>query len=279
MAQVTTMYGNEGRVLMTDSKLKTPDPFASVELVPLEVAGREVPQMAVMMDDGEGERHFVASHSTGYRLVANELVSQIVEDVIDHCGFQASHINTAWNGKRFLERFQVQEISLRTDGDSLTLGIDAINSYDGSAQFGVRFFMWRKVCENGLYAWDQLGGFLFHHLTGGNNIDLEDAVQRMRTGSERFMSLAPAIERLENASLHLEDVLSWVGKLMEGTPAWPTSKTGHVLKALNEGPHGTLWNLTNAFTNVTSHEVGPFRGAALSNKVSQLAFSSVGLGE
>ena len=61
MAQVTTMYGNEGRVLVTDSKLKTPDPFASVELVPMDVAGQEVPQMAVMMEDESGERHFVGA--------------------------------------------------------------------------------------------------------------------------------------------------------------------------------------------------------------------------
>jgi len=263
---VETTIGN--RMLIKEDKVNIP-PYAEVWTQPLQVAGVDVPQLAVMAEDEEGKTSFIASHSTGYRLVANQLVHQVITDLLTRNDQHYNHHTTVWNGKKLIERFFLPDVFIGDD-DKVSLGIEGLNSYDGSTQFGVRFFMHRLVCTNGLYLDDALGSFMFRHING--DFDLADATQELTRGIQEFFNLAPYVTQMKQLPIDLDTVLEWHNKLVAGTPKWPVSKTGLVVQALSDGSKKNMWDLLNAFTSVTSHNMTPFSGASLSDRVCRLAF-------
>lgn len=264
---VTQQYGD--RQLVFDDKVGV-SPYAEAWLQPMHVAGIEVPQLAVMVRNDEGEPKFIASHSTGYQLVHNSVVDQTIADLVTRSEYESQHLSTIWNGKKLIERYILPDVIIGQDGDLIALGIEGLNSYDGSTQFGVRFFMHRLVCTNGLYADTRLGSFMFRHIRNG--FDIDDALRELSNGVNRFMQMAPFIVKMQQTPIDLDTVINWHKRLRKMSPAWPTSKTGLVIEALGETDGKTMWDLLNAFTAVTTHNTTPFAGPKLSNNVVDIAY-------
>lgn len=277
MTLATREYGTTGKVLMVDDKVTT-DPFARVWLDTPQVDGKLLPTKALMIEGSDEEPVFIANHSDRYRLVANSLVSQVVEDVMTRAEVAFKHWRTVWDGKRFTEQYITPDRVIGTEDDKVHFGVEGINSYDGSLQFGVRFFMHRLVCSNGLYAMDRLGGFLFRHTKEADGWDVGDAIEGLRAGSRNFMAMAPWIEALQNIHLDLPGFLAFHAKVAQGVPKWPSTKTASIIQTLAKETAPNLWHLVNCYTAVTSHEMNPITSAKLADRILDCAFEEIEMG-
>lgn len=264
------MHGIDEALLVLNSreKVRPKDPFAPVRMVQLSVAGNPVPRWAIMADEA-GEEVFIASHSENYSLVHNETMAQVFMDAVTRAGIKSLEFcETVWDGKKFAMR-AFSEVGFEINGGgALRLGIEAINSYDGSSLFGIRFFAFKAACRNQFHFRNQLGGFTFKH--SGSAYDLEDAVNQVQNGAKRFTQLLPVINRLRSSPATLDSLLAWHKKLLEAKPSWPDSKTGDVLKRFRD-EEKTAWGLLNAFTFVTTNEIRGFSGSKYSELVCRVA--------
>lgn len=254
---------------------KVANPFAEVFLDQMNVAGQDVPKMAVMLK-GEQAPVFVASHSPGYRLVSNEFCHQVLQDVVTRSDLGSpEEIGIIWTGKRYIERVILPGCGFQVNGSKMVLGLQGINSYDGSTSFGVEFFSVSLRCHNQFHFSRQLGSFIFKHVNGNNDIIMEDAIQQLRDGAQRFVKLSPSLGELNAQPASLDTLLQWHSDLSVLKPCWPTTKTGEVLLAMKkEKP--TLWGLLNAFTWTTTHSIGGISGSRLSALACDYALKQIG---
>lgn len=238
------------------------NPFAEVMLEKVQVAGQEVPQMAVMLRGDTGKPVFVASHSPDYLLVPNERASTIAMDAMTRSGLQYRPVDRVWNGKKFLERWRTQQ-SFPFDKGEVNLGIQVINSYDGSTTFGLSFFALYSQCLNQYHFGNLLGRFSFRH-THQSGLDMEDAIEQLAQAADRFGRLVPLLHDMRQAKLNLEQFAKHHEKLC-GLKAgrWPISKTGELLNTLSK-EEKTLWGLSSAITHVTTHKIGGISGVRIS---------------
>lgn len=284
----------------TTSDIINSDPFCDVDLMPLEeTVGK---YRVVRIRDEEGQFRPIESkgaiHGESYRLVTNTQVRQIAEDVLTRTGMRFEHLafghnpdatkNRAivWDGKKYAERWYMPKVSMNLNGGDLhqmMLGVQAINSYDGSYKVGLQFFMMACKCLNQFHTGNMLGSFTFNHLDRGDGSlegDMEDAVRIIGNQAETFTRVLPRLQWLmaqDNPSM--TDYLTVRKQLAALRPAWPGSYDTHVLdemancgvtKDLNMAQTAStnnLWGILNAYTAVTTHKVGGFRGAELSRAV------------
>ena len=97
-----------------------------------------------------------AIHGDGYQLVPNTRVQQITEDVLTRTGMDFLPLSglkgsrregISWDGKRFASRWFVPDVNAYVDDadgsgrSKLMLGVEALNSYDGSYGVALQFFV------------------------------------------------------------------------------------------------------------------------------------------
>jgi hypothetical protein len=276
------------------------NPFCDVDLMPLtETVGK---YRVVRLKDEEGEFRPIESkgaiHGEAYRLVPNTQVRQIAEDVLTRTGMGFEPLNwghdpdatrnrtIVWDGKKYAQRWFMPDVNMNLNGDNLhrmMLGVQAINSYDGSYKVGLQFFMMACECLNQFHSGNLLGSFTFNHFDRGDSTlegDMDDAIRLIGDQAEMFTKALPKLQWLmaqDNPSIG--DFLNIRNQLAALRPAWPASYDPHVLDELsNNGVTnglnmqqtagtGNLWGLLNAYTAVTTHKVGGFRGTELSRSV------------
>ena len=178
------------------------------------------------------------------------------------------------------------EVSMDVNGGDLhkmMLGVQAINSYDGAYKFGLQFFMMACECLNQFHTGNLLGGFTFNHFDRGDSTleaDVDSAIQMIGNQAEMFTKALPKLQWLmAQDDPSMTDFLGIRRQLSSLRPAWPQAYDGAVLdelanhgitKGLNMAQTagtGNLWGILNAYTAVTTHKVGGFRGAELSRAV------------
>ena len=276
------------------------NPFCDVDLMDLqETSGK---YRVVRLKDEEGEWKPIESkgaiHGESYRLVPNTQVRQIAEDVLTRTGMQFEPLNwghdpdatknraVVWDGKKYAQRWYMPEVNVNLNGGDLhkmMLGVQAINSYDGAYKFGLQFFMMACECLNQFHTGNLLGGFTFNHFDRGDSTleaDVEGAIQMIGNQAEMFTKALPKLQWLmAQDDPSMADFLKIRSQLSGLRPSWPSAYDGAVLDELaNNGitrglnmaqtaGTGNLWGILNAYTAVTTHKVGGFRGAELSRAV------------
>lgn len=278
------------------------NPFCDVDLMPLEETSGKY-SVVRLKSEGD-EPTFVpinskgAIHGENYRLVPNTQVRQIAEDVLTRTGMNFRPLGIEhnedltksrallWDGKKYAQRWCMPEVGLRVGGDekhSMMLGVQAINSYDGSYKVGLQFFMLALECLNQFHTGNMLGNFTFSHFdTGGNTLesDIQNASALIGTQAEMFVKALPLLDWLQaQEGPKLADYLSIRRALSAQKPAWPSAYDPAVLDELSHNgvterlnmyqtaSIDNLWGILNAYTAVTTHKVGGFRGAELSRSV------------
>jgi hypothetical protein len=278
------------------------DPFCDVDLLPLEETQGKY---AVVRLKNAETGSFVpldtkgAIHGRDYRLVPNTLINQLAQDVLTKTEMpfellgQASGStlgHTVWDGKKFARRWVIKQPHADDQLGTLMMGVEAVNSYDGSFKVGLQFFFIHTSCINQFHSGNLMGSFVFSHFDHGDrtlDADIEQAVGAVGQQAKSFASVLPKLRELlkpmSNGTDSLSRFLAIRGELAAETPAWPQSYDGDVLDELRgcgptarlklpqrpsvaSGKH-TLWDLLNAYTAVTTHKVGGFRGANLSRMV------------
>jgi hypothetical protein len=258
------------------------NPFATVLITPLEAGGIKVPGVALQLVDDEGLQPFyVDHHSPAYRLISNTAALQCAYRLFEAAKTPFNLSELVWDGHRFSALFLAQSLTENLSGadgqDLLTLGVLIQNSYNASLLFSVRFLVYRQVCTNGLMVGDQLGSFAFKHVAttadDGFDIDITDATAALAGGIERYHDLLPHFHAMQRKPASLDTLQTWVASLSKGTPSWPASSFANVMTRLNRKP--SVWEMLNAFTYVSTHDLHPFHGADLSQRVCTLALAEV----
>ena len=287
---------------MATAEVINEDPFCDADLMPMEELDGKY--SVVRLKNSEGEWIPIPSkgaiHGDGYRFVPNSKVQQMAVDVLTRSGREFKPLpneynnskasNLTWDGKKFASRWFIEDINGDiNDADNrskLMLGVEAINSYDGSYKVGINFFAMSIMCQNQFYSQNLLGGFTFgHYDRAGTNLDqdLDSAVELIEAQAETFGRALPKLQALTNTSLaDIGNGCSMSGYLdirnsLQGTKKpWAPSHEPHVLDELahngvtarmgrEQTAHDrNLWGLLNAYTAVSTHHVGGFKGAGLS---------------
>lgn len=162
------------------------NPYIPIQVMPLmTTTGNEVSRRAVIIDP-DSEHLEAGIVSSEYHLVPNEYVRDTVEQIIATSELKATlqSDNTIWDGKHFRLRYVFDDVEAEVRSqhpmDFIRLSLDAWNSYDGSAKFGIAFNVFRLVCLNGMITSSMLGGFSFKHVENGEvQKQIDRAVQRI----------------------------------------------------------------------------------------------------
>ena len=292
------------------------DPFCDVEMYSLKDSGLSNKYVVRLRDQDTEQMVPIdtkgAIHGESYRLVPNSRVNQMTQDVLTRTGLDWQPLpkynnskvsDQEWDGKKFAARFFIPDISAQfNDGDidtELMLGVEALNSYDGSYGVSLQFFAMSLTCANQFRSHNLLGGFNFrHHEKEGQSLeaDMEDASKMLMSQAERFKTILPKVERLRSSTL--QDVYG-CGDTMDAFLAmrksmnkiWRPTYDSHLLDELGHrgvtsrmGRHQTshcrnMWGVLNAFTAVATHHIGGFNGANTNRMVTDHFMNAVSVGD
>jgi hypothetical protein len=280
-----------------------PDPFCEVDMQSMEAVGLPDKYVIRLRDPETQEMVPIntkgAIHGQGYRLVQNSRVDQITRDVLTRTGMtweplpkygQSKVTDREWDGKKFAQRFYIPEVNVNVDegeGTKLMLGVEAVNSYDGSYGVALQFFMMSMACSNQFRPHNFLGGFNFrHHEAADQSLeaDLRDASDLLMQQAEKFGTIGAKVDRLLNTTLEeafdtndrMSGFLSMRSSLGK---SWRPSYDSHVLDELahqgvtsrmgrGQTSHtDNLWGTLNAYTAVATHHIGGFNGVSVNRDV------------
>lgn len=283
------------------------DPFCDVQLTPVEHRGEATDKVLVEMQNEDGlwaPMGGVSSvHGLDYALVPNRHVYDMVGDILTRADgsfkpvpeYGGGHSKAQhWDGKKFSAKWYSEDIADSVGNSAVALGIEAVNSYDGSAPVGIRFFAMHMICSNQFYMNNVLGNFVFKHVSNDAGIQLQenvdDALKLMRRQADRFMKFLPMMKELCDHKIGgLQGFLDFREKANQA--CWKSSRDPAVLDELQgcgqtagwdvpmdrQTPVDSYWRLLNAYTAVSTHYVGGFNGASLSNQITDFTFKHAGI--
>ena len=279
------------------------DPYCAVDLAPVE--GLRDMNVTRLFNTETGKMEPIpgkgAIHAEGYKLVANERVHQMVQDVLTRSGqaYEPMPLHPGsksgahtWDGKRFSARWLLKDVNTSISDPTLRgktplhLGVEAINSYDGSCKVGIQFFAMSMRCHNQFYSHNMLGGFTFRHYesraTNSLDGDIDDAMGLISQQAAQFSAAAPLLGVLATtpvstpfpgAETNLDGYLAVRDHLKK---TWRPSYDPYVLDEMSHNgvtkdigvseqtAHcNSLWGLLNAYTAVSTHKIGGFNGVNL----------------
>jgi hypothetical protein len=242
--------------------ISTSDPFAPIARVPLYTpSGVQSSRYAIVLDP-HGEHEEVGIVSEDYNLVENRKVVEAAERVIDEARLDAQQGKHLFDGRRFRQRWVLQKATFDVaPGDVVALTLDAWNSYDGSARFGLAFNLQRLVCSNGMVVDQLLGGFRFkHNSTHGSDFDreVEDAVGRLQQLARSVHRLAPQFQQMTQKRLSIKGIQQSFADLDISRP---------LVADIFLGLEGTtVWQVYNGYTDVLT-KMNTFASEGLNRRV------------
>jgi hypothetical protein len=295
-----------GGIQMARTEVINADPYCTVDLEPVE--GLKNMNVVRLFNPDTQTMEPIAGkgaiHAEGYKLVTNEKVHQLVQDVLTRSdqpfepmpGLTGSKTGIhTWDGKRFSARWMLPNVRSRVTDPGATeaarnvpmhLGVEAINSYDGSCKVGIQFFAMSMACNNQFYSQNLLGGFTFRHYErsgeGTLDSDIDDAMGLIGQAAERFIDVAPLLQKMADTPLsqmggeNATNLDGYLAVRSELAGTWKPSYDPYVLdemsntgvtKALGASAQtahcNNMWGLLNAYTAVSTHKIGGFNGVNL----------------
>jgi hypothetical protein len=283
------------------------DPYCAVQLSNVEHGGKATDKWLVELENETGELVPLPGvsgvHGADYALVPNQQIHDMVDDVLTRTGhtfkpvpgFSAGQSKAIyWDGaKRFSAKWYCEEIAeSMPGGHAMALGVEAVNSYDGSQPVGVRFFAMNMLCANQFYASNMLGNFIFRHINREAGIQLqdnvEDALRLLQQQADRFLNVMPVFKQLQETPVRgMAGYLDYRAAI--NTDCWKRTRDPDVLDELQHcgvtkeyglaqaANHEDLWGILNAYTAVCTHTIGGFNGSSTCDRVTQFTISRAGI--
>jgi len=247
------------------------NPFADVDMQPVQVAGQDVAKIAVRVKDDAGEYTVAGILGKDYQVYKNSMARDVASDIMTRSNKEWTNLKTLWDGKKYVDYFYTKDpITSIKNGMTypLHLGMMLRNSYDGSSKFGFEFFIMNMICANQYVSRKQLGYFAVRH-TGENQIDVNDALQNLSIGTTRMIELAPRIENFISKPLAIADLVS-----AQAADIIPGSQWGAAIETLGkEADAGTVFGLFQAMTWVTSHKLSGMNSISQGDGVTEYFFN------
>ncbi len=241
-----------------NAKLAFTNPFAPVEVQPVNVAGSNDPnRIAVRVQADDGNWGVQGILGRDYYLMPNRKVRDLAEDVMSRApaelgGFR--NLKTLYDGKKYVDYFASNSPIANLNGKrsplELSLGIMVWNCYDGTRKTGFEIFALNPFCTNQYHSRNRFGFFAWRHTPGEmGKIDAQDVLQNIGIGVQNIIQIAPVIHQMKDQPLTVLAI-----KDAKRKTDLPTSKWGEVLDGLKT-EEDNLFGLFQAMTNVASHKL------------------------
>ena len=273
------------------SAMLNPDPFCPVQLAVIEHRGKPTDRIGVeVLNPTTNEFELIprsgSIHSRGYRLVTNKQLHDITQAVIEKTGYNFRPLmkngsNTFWDGKKFAERWYAPEVNMSTGASTMMLGIEMRNSYDGTSQVRMAFFAMHLACTNQFHSTNILGEpYEFAHYMSGGGDYIRNISERILNSAGQFGRMAPAVKQLQASHVDgFQGFLDLRKRMVEEAKVDLREKdlldelsgrgiTSELkLTDVKYDDPSSYWDIANAYTALTTHDVGGIRGSDQSSKV------------
>lgn len=274
------------------------DPFCEVSLVPVKHEDRATDNNMVCLMGPDGEWTPMpgtgAVHSRGYSLVPNRTVYDLAQSAIDASGVEFVPLSyggkgpMSWDGRRFASRWYTLAEQTAVGSSRMAFGLEVVNSYDGSASVGARFFAMNMLCANQFRSTNLMGSMMMKHFcdsSGSLQLGLDGLVGGIHNGMKQFLSLMPAMNELCAHTFSLSGFLDLRHHMVEA--GWQSSRDSDMLDALSgtgkfedtevigidrNVAQNSAWRVLNAYTAVCTHAMPDFTGARMSEIVTDTMF-------
>ena len=236
-------------------------PYSPIRKVPLNYEGIESKAFAVQTEEvieGLPEYKEVGVVRKDYLLIPNLEVKELVNSLVEKTGWNWE-VQREWSDrKRFVYTLMAKDKTRTLDvGDTVGLGLNAWNSYDGSVAFNLRFLAFRLECLNGMVSNDVFHSFKFKHDQSSEGYDKEiiQAGQMLNKADERLDTFVDSCNKLLT-TVNTEDLALIRKKYLSNLP---TNIFGKIMDEylIQDEYKTTAWDLTNAATRILWHNESP----------------------
>ena len=237
------------------------NPYSPIRKVPLDYQGIESSAFSVQteeINDGLPAYKEVGVVKSNYLLIPNAEVKDLVNSLVNKTGWKWE-VNREWSdGKRYVYTLMAKDKTKELDvGDTVGLGLNAWNSYDGSVSFNLRFLAFRLECLNGMVSNDVFHSFKFKHdkSSEGYEEEIKQAGEMFNRADERLDVFVDSCNKLLT-TVNTEDLALIRKKYL---PNLPTNTFGKIMDEylIKDEYKTTAWDLTNAATSVLWHNDRP----------------------
>jgi len=186
------------------SRVDVSDPLAPVRESSVRVNGSPVLNKGIEIINDDGAWECINIHSSSYKLVPNEVMASVTQEILGGSDLEWNQVNQVWTGRYFAQLFTSNGVvEVPEVGDTLCLGLRAENSYDGSCQFRLVLQAFVLSCANGLVSPRYFRSFAMKH-TASNEFNVGDAVRVIGTGLDLLEQVAPRVTALSRIPLSID---------------------------------------------------------------------------
>lgn len=210
----------------------------------------------------EGNRKIISFVGNTYNLVTNQTIideiKPLVDQVIGEKGYKVLVQN--WKDRRFQIEFVIEQdpTALALD-DLVYTSLKIYNSYDGGQRYSMSLGGMRKVCTNGMIAFESTVNQVSRHTVNLKTaaFALEKALEENKAVADKYRKL---VERPVTPA-ELDEIMAFMKDTKDAKFLFPKKKIDHsvgVAKAEAETLYGgelNAWLLYNGFNNTINHNL------------------------
>ena len=239
---------------MKRNKIELNDTLFPVKEMPATYAFNEEAGISnVKLDTGykfivrEDTNEVISCMTDKYQLLTNKKLYNISHDILKDTGGKLSEATTFGNGARtqWKWRFPDVEVAIKK-GDVVNPEVIIKNSYDGSLEATAIAGAFRMICSNGMMIGHVIGKHGIRHNIWNNISNFKDIVQAMVNKTEQvFKDDFPQLLDTKLKKKHILDIVEM----------FPMQTMDDVVQYLLKDNPKTYWDLLNAATWITSHQM------------------------
>jgi len=155
------------------------------------------------------------------------------------------HASVSDQARRAYMNIALPQMSFKaSDGEDISIGFTAINSYNGTTAVSIIGYGFRMVCSNGMVLPTIMGSARIVHM-GKAKEKLTEFVKELET---KMVTLVETIKQREQERVLEEQASEW----LEEKYGPRTSK--HIMDIWSAEQSKNIWTLYNAITNYFSHK-------------------------
>ena len=236
-------------------------PYSPIRKVPLDYNGIQSSAFSVQLEkskDGINEYKEVGVVRDKYLLIPNREVKELVDSLTDNTGWNWSVAKEYFDGKKFVYTLMTKDLTKKLDvGDTVGLGLNAWNSYDGSIAFHLRFMAFRLECLNGMMSNDIFFSYKFKHdnKSKGYEKEIKQAGEMFNRADGKLDVFAQNCNRLAT-TVNVSDLSNIRKNYLSELPVTTFGKITDEFLTKEEYSE-TAWDLTNAATRILWHNEKP----------------------
>ena len=235
--------------------------YAPVRKVPLDHQGIQSSAFSVQLEhikDGIQKYKEVGVVRNNYLLIPNVEVKELIDGLVEDTGWEWNVAKEYFDGRKFVYTLMTKDLTKTLDvGDTVGLGLNAWNSYDGSVAFHLRFMAFRLECLNGMMSNNTFFSYKFKHDKNSEGFDkeIEKAGKLFHNADGKLETFANNCNQLLT-SINIDDLSNIRKNYIPNIPVTTFGKIADEFMLKDEYKE-TAWDFTNAATRILWHNEKP----------------------